>query len=164
MKPFAAVLLISALAVSACSDGMGYNGGRNTGATAGITDEGNPSDPKSIAYFKTSVGDRVLFDVDSSSLSPQGRDTAAGQADWLVQNSDYSVTIEGHADERGTREYNLALGARRANALREELIAAGVSADRLQTVSFGKERPVEICSDESCYSQNRRAVMVLGAR
>jgi peptidoglycan-associated lipoprotein len=84
-----------------------------------------------------------------------------GQAEWLLANPDYVATIEGHADEQGTREYNLALGARRANAAREYLISRGVAGNRLTTVSFGKERPIEICSTEDCYSKNRRAVTVL---
>jgi peptidoglycan-associated lipoprotein len=84
-----------------------------------------------------------------------------GQARWLTSNPDYIVTIEGHADEQGTREYNLALGARRANAAREFLISQGVAGSRLQVVSYGKERPLEICSNEACYAKNRRAVTVL---
>ncbi len=84
-----------------------------------------------------------------------------GQAQWLMTNSDYLAIIEGHADEQGTREYNLALGARRANAVREYLISRGVPASRLQTISYGKERPIAVCSDEACYSQNRRAVTVI---
>jgi peptidoglycan-associated lipoprotein len=83
------------------------------------------------------------------------------QAGWLTANPDYVVTIQGHADEQGTREYNLALGARRANSAREYLISQGISGARIQVVSFGKERPLEICSAESCYAKNRRAVTVL---
>ena len=107
------------------------------------------------------MGDRVFFAVDESVLSSQARDTLDGQATWLKSNADYTVIIEGHADEQGTREYNLALGARRANAVREYLIVAGVGGDRIQTLSYGKERPVEICSLERCYAQNRRGVTVL---
>jgi peptidoglycan-associated lipoprotein len=84
-----------------------------------------------------------------------------GQANWLNQNSDYQAIIEGHADEQGTREYNVALGARRANAAREYLVSRGVSGNRLRTVSYGKERPIEVCSQEACYAKNRRAVTVL---
>ena len=83
------------------------------------------------------------------------------QADWLRANSEYKIVIEGHADERGTREYNLALGARRANSAREFLVSRGIQGHRIKTVSFGKERPVELCSKESCYSENRRAVSVV---
>ena len=103
----------------------------------------------------------MLFLVDQSSISPAAQTILAGQARWLTANPDYVVTIEGHADEQGTREYNLALGARRANAAREYLMSQGVAGSRIQVVSFGKERPIEICSEESCYSQNRRAVTVL---
>jgi peptidoglycan-associated lipoprotein len=84
-----------------------------------------------------------------------------GQAQWLLTNNDYLAVIEGHADEQGTREYNVALGARRANAVREYLISQGIPASRLRTVSYGKERPIAVCSDESCYGQNRRAVTVI---
>ena len=99
--------------------------------------------------------------VDQSTLTPEGIATLSGQARWLTTNSDYLAIIEGHADEQGTREYNVALGARRANAVREYLISQGISGTRLRTVSYGKERPVQTCSDESCYSQNRRAVTVI---
>ena len=83
------------------------------------------------------------------------------QVDWLKLNSDYKIIIEGHADERGTREYNLALGARRANSAREFLVSRGIESSRIKTVSFGKERPAELCSNENCYSENRRAVSVV---
>ena len=103
----------------------------------------------------------MLFAVDQSSLSAEAQATLDAQAQWLMTNSDYLAVIEGHADEQGTRDYNLALGARRANAVREYLISQGVPSNRLQTVSYGKERPLAICSDETCYSQNRRAVTVV---
>jgi peptidoglycan-associated lipoprotein len=122
---------------------------------------GDPSDPTSPAFFQQAVGDRVFFAVDQSTLSPQAIATLNAQARWLLQNPGYRVVIEGHADERGTREYNLALGARRANAVREYLISQGVPGDWLRTISYGRERPVATCSDESCWSQNRRAVTVL---
>jgi peptidoglycan-associated lipoprotein len=122
---------------------------------------GSASDPRSPAYFNQTVGDRVLFNVDQSTLTDIGRSTLDGQAQWLMTNSDYQAVIEGHADEQGTREYNLALGARRANAAQEYLVSRGVPASRLRVVSYGKERPIEICSSESCYAKNRRAVTVL---
>ena len=105
----------------------------------------------------------MLFAVDQSTLSPEAEAVLRGQAGWLLANTDYTVTIQGHADEQGTREYNLALGARRANAAREFLISQGVAGNRIQVVSFGKERPIEICSAESCYAKNRRAVTVLAS-
>ena len=123
--------------------------------------EGNPSNPSSIAFFKNNVGDRVLFSVDQSDIDQSGKDILLGQVNWLQANADYKIIIEGHADERGTREYNLALGARRANSAREFLVSRGIESSRIQTVSFGKERPVELCSKENCYSENRRAVSVV---
>ena len=123
--------------------------------------EGDISDPGSIAFFKNNVGDRVLFSIDQSDIDQSGKDILLAQVDWLQANSDYKIIIEGHADERGTREYNLALGARRANSAREFLISRGIESSRIQTVSFGKERPVELCSNENCYIKNRRAVSVV---
>lgn len=160
-----ASLLISTLAVTACtnpdrfgSDGLGA--GASAGANTGIV-PGSASDPGSTAYFQQTVGDRVLFAVDQSNLTTEGRATLDGQAAWLLTNTEYQAVIEGHADEQGTREYNLALGARRANAAQEYLISKGVPASRLRVVSYGKERPIEICSNEACYAKNRRAVTVL---
>ena len=150
-----AVLCITILI--GCSD----TGENTLGRGASGGGQGSIDDPTSRAYFEVSVGDRVFFAVDESVLSSQARDTLDGQATWLKSNADYTVIIEGHADEQGTREYNLALGARRANAVREYLIVAGVGGDRIQTLSYGKERPVEICSLERCYAQNRRGVTVL---
>ena len=98
-----------------------------------------------------------------STISPEARVVLDAQAQWLNTNTDYNALIEGHADEQGTREYNLALGARRASAVQDFLVTQGVAPNRLQTVTYGKERPLEICSDEACYSQNRRSVTVLGA-
>src|ERR1019366_7054867 len=113
--------------------------------------------------FVVNVGDRVFFETDSSELTPQSRTTLDKQAQWLNNYSQYGqFTVEGHADERGTREYNIALGARRAQTVRDYLISHGVAANRMRTISYGKERPVAICDDISCWSQNRRAVTVLG--
>ena len=123
--------------------------------------DGDVNDPGSIAFFKNNVGDRVLFSIDQSDIDQSGRDILLAQVDWLKLNSDYKIIIEGHADERGTREYNLALGARRANSAREFLVSRGIESSRIKTVSFGKERPAELCSNENCYSENRRAVSVV---
>ncbi|MCZ2203671.1 peptidoglycan-associated lipoprotein Pal [Bartonella sp. A05] len=112
----------------------------------------------SVQDFVVNVGDRIFFSLDSSSIEPDAQRILERQAEWLLRNPHYFVTIEGHADERGTREYNLALGQRRAVAARDYLISLGVSAQRLQTISYGKERPVAICDDISCWNQNRRAV------
>ena len=117
--------------------------------------------PGSQQDFVVNVGDRVFFETDSTDLTPQARATLEKQAQWLQSYGQYAFTIEGHADERGTREYNIALGARRAQAVREYLASRGVSPQRMRTISFGKERPVAVCNDISCWSQNRRAVTVL---
>lgn len=158
-----AMAAVAVLGLAACSNnpwnddlnGAGGPGGAGAGVGAGALD------PASPAYFQQSVGDRVLFAVDQHTLSPAAQATLQGQARWLAQNADYAVTIEGHADEQGTREYNLGLGAKRANAAREYLISQGIAGSRIKVVSYGKERPLEICSDETCYSKNRRAVTVL---
>lgn len=121
------------------------------------------SDPASPVYFQQQVGDRVLFVVDQFTLTPEAKAVLDGQADWLNLNTDYQALVEGHADEQGTTEYNLALSARRANAVKEYLSSKGVAADRMRTVPYGKERPAELCANESCYSQNRRAVTVIAA-
>ncbi len=160
------VMLAGVLALAACTNpdrfgADGANGGvGGTGMNGGMV-PGSASDPTSVAYFQQSVGDRVLFLVDQSTLTAEGRATLDGQAAWLSQNGDYTAIIEGHADEQGTREYNLALGARRADAARAYLISQGVPSSRLRTISYGKERPIEVCSNEACYAKNRRAVTVL---
>jgi len=153
-----AVLLVAALALAACNNPDRYGAGAGGIDSTGL---GGGNDPASVAYFNQTVGDRVLFAVDQSSLDDAARAILAGQARWLMTNGDYAIIIEGHADEQGTREYNLALGARRASAVQNFLIAQGVAASRMRTVSYGKERPIEVCSDEICYSKNRRAVTVL---
>jgi peptidoglycan-associated lipoprotein len=155
------VLLCAALALTGCARGTMGPGAGGAGAGAGMG--GAASDPSSPAYFNTVVGDRVLFAVDQSTLSPAAMATLDQQAQWLRANPEYTALIEGHADEQGTREYNLALGARRASAVNDYLVANGVPASRLRTISYGKERPIEICSEESCYRQNRRAVTVISA-
>ena len=148
-----AAALIAALAVSACANKPGDNSMAAAGAAT----------PGSEQEFVVNVGDRVFFEVDSSELTAQARATLEKQAQWLQMYQTYAFTVEGHADERGTREYNIALGARRAQAVRDYLIARGISAQRMRTVSYGKERPVAVCNDISCWSQNRRSVTVLGA-
>ena len=117
--------------------------------------------PGSAQDFTVNVGDRVFFETDSSQLTSDGQLTLDRQAAWLTQYAQYAIQIEGHADERGTREYNLALGARRAAATRDYLIARGIAPTRLDVISYGKERPVATCNDITCWSQNRRAVTVL---
>ncbi len=117
--------------------------------------------PGSVADFRQNVGDRVFFDTDQSTVREDGRATLSKQAEWLKKYGNYQITVEGHCDERGTREYNLALGERRANAARQYLIAQGIPAARIKTVSFGKERPDPVGSDEGAWARNRRAVTAL---
>lgn len=159
------VLLVVALGVAACTNPGRFdnaNGG-GLGANGLGAQAGGVNDPTSPAYFNQTIGDRVLFAVDQSTLSDAGRATLAAQAQWLIANRDYTAIIEGHADEQGTREYNLGLGAKRASAVQQFLISQGVNPARLKTVTYGKERPLAVCSDESCYAQNRRAVTVIAA-
>ncbi|MEM7489608.1 MAG: peptidoglycan-associated lipoprotein Pal [Pseudomonadota bacterium] len=165
-----AIALVSTLALGACGNRLagagdgagGLNGGAGgAGGAAGLA--GSVDDPSSVAHFQQIVGDRVLFAVDESTLTPEARATLTAQAEWMTANPEYTALVEGHADEQGTREYNLALGGRRANAVRDFLVSQGVPATRLRTISYGKERPIQICSTEACYSQNRRSVTVLAA-
>jgi peptidoglycan-associated lipoprotein len=163
-----AVLLVSAIALTACTNPGrfdGANSGATTGydATAGGIVPGSANDPSSPAYFNQTIGDRILFLVDQSTLTPEARGVLAGQAQWLLANAGYTAIVEGHADEQGTRDYNLALGSRRAAAVQDYLISQGVNPSRLKTVTYGKERPLAVCSQESCYAQNRRSVTVLAA-
>jgi len=144
--------LFAGLALSACA-----NKAADSLASAGVASPGSQQD------FVVNVGDRVFFESDSSELTMQSRATLDKQAQWLQQYANYTFTVEGHADERGTREYNIALGARRAQAVRDYLASRGIQPGRMRTVSYGKERPVAVCNDISCWSQNRRAVTVLGA-
>jgi peptidoglycan-associated lipoprotein len=141
------------LALGACAHNTAEDlSGAAYGAGAG---------PGSLQEFSSSVGDRVFFETDSTELTSAGQATLDKQAAWLNQYPRYTFTLEGHADERGTREYNFALGARRAESAKNYLIAKGVAPARMKTISFGKERPVAVCNDISCWSQNRRAVTVL---
>ena len=117
--------------------------------------------PGSTQDFVVNVGDRVFFTVDSSDITPEGRTTLDRQATWLNQYPRYTFTVEGHADERGTREYNIALGARRAASVRDYLLSKGIQSSRMRTISYGKERPVAVCNDDSCWNQNRRSVTAL---
>ncbi|PRY95638.1 peptidoglycan-associated lipoprotein [Hasllibacter halocynthiae] len=167
MRPMIAATLAAATLLSACTNPTGFGPGSGAagapgaqGVAGGIV-PGSASDPASAAYFQQTVGDRVLFAVDQSTLSGEARTALTRQARWLQQNPGFTAVIEGHADEQGTREYNLALGARRAAAAQEFLVSQGIASSRLRTVTYGKERPLEICSSEACYAQNRRAVTVL---
>jgi peptidoglycan-associated lipoprotein len=117
--------------------------------------------PGSAQDFITNVGDRVFFATDKSDLTPEGRATLEKQAAWLKKYPTVNITIEGHCDERGTREYNLALGERRANAVKNYLVALGIPAARVKTISYGKERPAVVGSTEQAWTQNRRGVTVV---
>jgi peptidoglycan-associated lipoprotein len=152
---FAGVLAV-ALVLAACSRQLPPK-------QYGLGGEG-PAEPGSSQDFAVNVGDVVHFTVDSSSLTGEAQGILRNQARWLNQYPQYTVTIEGHADERGTREYNLALGARRAIAVKAFLAQQGVSAARIRTISYGKERPIATCDDISCWSQNRRAHTALNNR
>lgn len=153
----AILALVMGLALTGCAS---KNKLPDNASQLGLT---NGATPGSQQDFTVNVGDRVFFLTDSTSLTPQARTILDRQAQWLIRYTNYPITIEGHADERGTREYNLALGARRAASTRDYLAARGVPRNRLRTISFGKERPVAVCNDISCWSQNRRAVTLLAA-
>lgn len=159
-----AILVVAALALAACNNprgGDGMDGGMGAGGGIASTALGDPNDPTSIAYFNETIGDTVNFTVDSSDLSPAAQNILRTQANWLNRFPEYQILVEGHADERGTREYNVALGARRAARVQQFLIAEGVSAVRIRTVSYGKERPIEVCAEQRCWDANRRAVTVV---
>jgi peptidoglycan-associated lipoprotein len=149
---------IMAAALTACAnqpkpeDGLGAYG------------KGGPATPGSARDFAVNVGDIVYFSTDSAELTPEAQQTLVSQARWLQKYPQYTITIEGHADERGTREYNIALGARRAQTVRDFLSRNGLNGARIRTISYGKERPVAVCNDISCWSQNRRAQTVLNGR
>ena len=149
-----AALLVAALAMGACA--------KNPVNDAALANA-SAATPGSQQDFVVNVGDRVFFESDSTELTAQSVATLEKQAQWLQNYNQYAFTIEGHADERGTREYNIALGARRAQTVRDYLASRGVSPQRMRTISYGKERPVAVCNDISCWSQNRRAVTVLNA-
>jgi len=147
IKAFAAIAAL--MFVAACSS-------EQAAAPAGTT-----VTPGSVADFRQNVGDRVYFDTDASTVREDGRATLTKQAAWLKQYSNYQITVEGHCDERGTREYNFALGERRATAVRQYLVAQGLPADRVKTISYGKERPEVVGSDEGSWARNRRGVTTL---
>ena len=159
-----ATLVALTLALAACNnprggadyqDPMGAGGGISSSAL------GDPNDPASIAYFNETIGDTVHFTVDSTELNPEAQTILRTQAAWLSRNPGYQILVEGHADERGTREYNIALGASRAARVQQFLIGAGVPSSSIRTVSYGKERSIEVCDAPRCWDVNRRAVTVL---
>ncbi|MGK9171282.1 peptidoglycan-associated lipoprotein Pal [Inquilinus limosus] len=147
-----ALLLATACSSSQNAAGTAGQGGLGTAGTA------VPGSQQDLAQ---NIGDRVFFAFDAFDLSPEAQATLTKQSGWLQQYQNVAVTVEGHADERGTREYNLALGDRRANSVRNYLIANGVAPSRISTISYGKERPAVPGNDESAWAQNRRAVTVV---
>ena len=148
-----AAVLAVALSMGACAK-TGLNG---------MDANANAATPGSQQDFVVNVVDRVFFESDQTDLTPQAVAPLDKQIQWLQTYPRYQFTIEGHADERGTREYNIALGARRAQSVRNYLSSRGIDPSRMRTISYGKERPVAVCNDISCWSQNRRAVTVLNA-
>lgn len=169
MRPHLIAALAAAVLIAGCSDdpegagpAVGTDPDASASAEAGArAGAGGVGDISSMEYFEAVIGDRVFFATDSFALDAQAQRVLAQQADWLQRNPGTTVTVEGHADERGTRNYNLALGARRANSVVSFLVAQGVERGRLEAVSYGKERPVALCSEPRCWSQNRRAVTVI---
>jgi peptidoglycan-associated lipoprotein len=150
--------LAAAAMITACSStpetAATSGGGEGTGTSGAIR-------PGSQEDLRANVGDRVFFGSDRSTIAADQRPVLERQARWLQQYAQNQVTVEGHADERGTREYNLALAQRRGNSARDVLVASGVSGSRIQVVSFGKDRPEALGSDETAWAQNRRAVTVV---
>lgn len=153
VKLFAMLTAVAML--SACETAPKNDG--SAGGNGGLAGYGADSGVKELA---PGVADRVFFEYDSSVINAQGEATLQKQAEWLKKNSSITITVEGHCDERGTREYNLALGERRASAVKSYLTNLGVSAGRVHTISYGKERPAVTGSDDSAYSVNRRGVTV----
>lgn len=149
--------------LAACSSSDGGFGNGSLGADGFQGTGFGQADITSTTFFRENIGDRVLFKVDEYTLNPEAKEALNIQANWLIDNPGFVIIVEGHADERGTREYNLALGFRRAQSVQEYLIAQGISGMRLKTRSYGKERPEEICSSEQCYAKNRRAVTLLSS-
>ena len=155
-----AIALFAALALAGCGN-KNQTLPNNAGELGLGANAANGAVPGSARDFTLNVGDRIFFDVDSSNIRGDAQQTLNRQAQWLQRYPNNAITVEGHADERGTRAYNLALSARRAAAARDYLAARGVPANRIRTAPFGKERPVATCNDISCWSQNRRAVTVV---
>jgi peptidoglycan-associated lipoprotein len=152
-------LIAGLLFLAACSSNP--PAAQNTGG--GTTQQTATSNivPGSEQDLQQNVGDRVFFDTDKSSINAEGQATLQKQAKWLAQYPNVTITVEGHCDDRGTREYNLALGERRAQAVRNALVALGVQANRVKTISYGKERPAVMGDNEAAWAQNRRGVTVV---
>jgi peptidoglycan-associated lipoprotein len=152
------------LALSLVAGGLAGCANQVPTPSAALGPDGLPVEPGTARDFSINVGNTVYFTTDSWDLTPDAQQTLRNQATWLNQYPQHTILVEGHADERGTREYNLALGARRAATVRDFLTAQGLNAARMRTLSYGKERPVAVCDDISCWSQNRRSVTQLNER
>ncbi len=150
----AALVLVAACDTTGSDNGAGGTGGAGSGKM-GAAKPGTQED------LVVNVGDRIFFDYNQSDLKPEARATLDRQAAWLKKYPSIHVTIEGHCDERGTREYNLALGERRASSVKNYLVADGITADRVKTISYGKERPAVLGENEAAWAQNRRGVTVV---
>ncbi len=157
LAAFSALFLITACetAPNKSGDASGSGSGGAGGAGGAASEEGMGTLPG------TDIADRVFFDFDSSVIRPDAQDTLHAQAEWLKKNTDSKVTIEGHCDERGTREYNIALGERRAHSVKTYLVGLGVAASRISSTSYGKERPAVVGSNEEAWAKNRRGVTVI---
>jgi peptidoglycan-associated lipoprotein len=157
----AGVMLLAACADTTPTTGGAAGGASANGANPSTSSTSGSVQPGSEQDLVQNVGDRVFFDYDKSDIKAEGRQVLQRQADWLKKYSNVTVTVEGHCDERGTREYNLALGERRATAVKKMLVALGVPGNRVSTISYGKERPAVVGSNEAAYAQNRRGVTVV---
>lgn len=160
-------LIVMTISLAACSRGQpdyGLTADKLRQDATAASNGGEPARPGTPREFETRVGDTVYFTTDSTSLGREAQSTLIAQARWLNRYPQFAILIQGHADERGTREYNLALGARRAESTKRFLISRGVEPRRIRTVTYGKERPVATCANISCWSKNRRTVTVLDRR
>ena len=158
LSVFAAAALLAACETAPDSTATTGGDGASTSSSASSSTSLAESSPE---WFAVNVGDRVFFGFDKYDLAGEARRTLELQAAWLKKYPQYKVVVEGHADERGTREYNLALGERRANSVKDYLIALGIDPSRIETISYGKERPVALGHDEESWAKNRRAVSVI---
>ena len=156
LSMFAAVALLAACESASDQSASSTGTGASTGTSSSTTRARSPQE-----ILTSEVGDRVFYDFDKSDLKPEARRTVERWAGFLKQYPNLTVTVEGHCDERGTREYNLALGERRANSAKNFLVSLGIDARRVATISYGKERPAVVGSNEAAWSQNRRSVMVV---
>ena len=157
---FASLLLLAACAQTPSDQGGAAGGGAQSAGGGGAA-AGTQITPGSDRDFIVNVGDRIFYDYDKSNIRNDQRATLQKQAEWLKRYPQVQITLEGHCDERGTREYNLALGERRANSAKDFLVANGIAANRVRVISYGKERPVALGHDEASWAQNRRAVSVI---